>query len=404
MFLSSFSTGVAAIDDREYIDWKDYPNIVKFISKDLNYQTLEWESFLCTGTEIGRYVITAAHCVEGRYHFTIERNDGEVVKVELLSKGDSKKPATDWAILSLPTEVESEYTLTENITSDFGALYGFGALRILSDEEIPKIREYLYSNNGFNADSALKLLESDIPGIGYIYNDGDKLKMSHCSNIDKSGTATHALCVSSAGNSGGGLFINDDEMIGILSQGGYLSRDDTVFASIKPSLNVMQKLSADNCDEDFIHDIFNTRYHNPKVIRRIKDYYIVQGDGISFLTDSCGNVLLDRFAPNAKDIISLEHKDGQFLIEEAAPKMGVFVSGCDGQVQSQINKIFIERNNKIETIIYLINDDNTNEQISFDGGKTFYINEREAAARFLFTQQEFDKMPEDWKECLGIDK
>lgn len=404
LFLSFVNNGMSAIDDREYVDWKDYPNIVKFKAKDLNYQTLEWETFLCTGTEIGKYVITASHCVEGRAQFTIERNNGEIVKVELLSNGDSKNPETDWAILSLPTETDSKYELVENANSDFGALYGFGALRILSDEEIQKIRAYLYENNGFNADAALKLLQLDIPGIGYIYNDGDKLKMSHCSNIDQARNDIHALCVSSAGNSGGGLFINDNKIIGILSQGGYLSRDDTVFAPVKPSLNVMQKLSSESCDEEFIRDIFKTKYNNPREIHRINDFYIIHGDGISLLTDLCGNVLLDGFAPYAKQIISLEHKGNQYIIEETAPKMGFLVSGCDGMVQNQINRIFLDRNYKIKTIIYLINDDNTDEQISLDGGKTFYKNEHEAVSRFLFTPQEFSNMPDEWKECLGIKK
>ena len=402
LFLSFVNNGMSAIDDREYVDWKDYPNIVKFKAKDLNYQTLEWETFLCTGTEIGKYVITASHCVEGRAQFTIERNNGEIVKVELLSNGDSKNPETDWAILSLPTETDSKYELVENANSDFGALYGFGALRILSDEEIQKIRAYLYENNGFNADAALKLLQLDIPGIGYIYNDGDKLKMSHCSNIDLARNDIHALCVSSAGNSGGGLFINDNKIIGILSQGGYLSRDDTVFAPVKPSLNVMQKLSSESCDEEFIRDIFKTKYSNHKIqIYRINDFYVIHGSGISLLTDLCGNVLLNEFAPYAKRIISLEHKGNQYIIEETAPEMGFLVWGCDGMVQNQINKIFLERKDKINTIVYLIDDDDTYMLISLDGGKTFYKG-REAMARFLFTPEEFDNMPDEWKECLEI--
>lgn len=393
---------MSAIDDREYVDWKDYPNIVKFKANHFNPQTFERETFSCTGTEIGKYVITAAHCVEGFYNFTIERNDGESVKIELLSKGAASNPDTDWAILELPNEVESKYILSQDIISDFGALYGFGGLRILTDEELIKVREYLYSNNAFNADDAVELLESDIPGIGYIYNDSDRLKMSPCSAIRKTENGVEALCVSSGGNSGGGLFIDNKE-VGILSKGSvYINRGMAEFASIKSANDVMQKFVSKSCDEEFIRDVFKVKYNDPKEIRRINDFYIVQGSGISLLTDLCGNVLLDKFAPSAKRIISLEHKGNQYIIEETAPKIGVLVSGCDEIVQNQINGIFLERNYKIETKMYLIQDDNTNKQTSYDGGKTFYKNGREAVARFLFTPEEFDNMPDEWKECLRI--
>jgi len=402
LFLSFVNNGMSAIDDREYVDWKDYPNIVKFKAKDLNYQTLEWETFLCTGTEIGKYVITASHCVEGRAQFTIERNNGEIVKVELLSNGDSKNPETDWAILSLPTETDSKYELVENANSDFGALYGFGALRILSDEEIQKIRAYLYENNGFNADAALKLLQLDIPGIGYIYNDGDKLKMSHCSNIDQARNDIHALCVSSAGNSGGGLFINDNKIIGILSQGGYLSRDDTVFAPVKPSLNVMQKLSSGLCDEDFIRSMLEKKYLGFRVVR-LNDYYLVDLGGL--ITDSCGNILVEGIDTVTK-ISSIEHVNGQYKITKPLGLYYTINSRC-GEAYVEINKAIATRltEKRFDALIYLINDNerNINKSLkSVDGGRSFYTTSTEAVARFLFSQQEIDNMPDEWKKCLRV--
>lgn len=401
LFLSFVNNGMSAIDDREYVDWKDYPNIVKFKAKDLNYQTLEWETFLCTGTEIGKYVITASHCVEGRAQFTIERNNGEIVKVDLLSNGDSKNPETDWAILSLPTEMDSKYELVENANSDFGALYGFGALRILSDEEIQKIRAYLYENNGFDADAALKLLQLDIPEIGYIYNDGDKLKMSHCSNIDQTRNDIHALCVSSAGNSGGGLFTNDNKIVGILSQGGYLSRDDTVFASVKPSLNIMQKLSSGLCDEDFIRSMLEKKYSESKVVR-LNDYYLIDIGGL--VTDLCGNVLVEGIGRVTR-INSIEHVNGQYKI--TIPFSMYTINSSCGEAYVEINKTIAARRNekKFDALIYLIDDnerDINNSLKSVDGGKSFYTTSREAVARFLFSQQEIDNMPDEWKECLRI--
>ena len=396
LFLSFVNNGMSAIDDREYVEWKDYPNIVR-----VKAQGSDARGF-CTGTEIGKYVITAAHCVEGFYHFTIERNNGEFVEVALLSNGNAKNPDTDWAILELPKEVESKYVLSQDITSESGALYGFGGLRILTDEELIKVREYLYSNNAFNADDAVKLLESDIPGIGYIYNDSDRLKMSPCSAIGKTENGVEALCVSSSGNSGGGLFIDNKE-VGILSKGSvYVNRGMVNFASIKVANDVMQKLSSGLCDEDFIRSMLEKKYSGFKVVR-LNDYYLVELGGL--ITDSCGNILVEGIEGVTK-ISSIEHVNGQYKITKPLGSHYTINSRC-GEAYVEINKAIATRltEKRFDALIYLISDNerDINKSLkSVDGGRSFYTTRTEAVARFLFSQQEIDNMPDEWKKCLLV--
>ena len=251
-FFSFIDTGLAMAptDDREYIDWANYPNIVRVISSKGK----------CTGTQIGKYVITAAHCMDNDTTFTIIKSDGTSVKADLHSKGTNWGD-DDWAILLLPDESESKYTMSTEITSYSGETYGFGALRILTDEELAKIRQYLMDKKYFllSADSVEKILSDNIPGVGYIYKDSDNLKKSPCESINELDNGVFANCLTSAGNSGGGLFIDNTKIVGILSRGDLLGYG-TDFVSMERVINTINKTQSGTCDEEFVANIFESRY------------------------------------------------------------------------------------------------------------------------------------------------
>ena len=85
-----------------------------------------------------------------------------------------------------------------------------------------------------------------------------------------------------------------------------------------------------------------------------------------------------------------------------------YVKCHGGGTNLAVSEEIDSRADRIDEIITVI-DDNTDHDasisrhVSIDNGQNFYNSFVEACVS-LFTQQEIDEMPEDWKECLGIDK
>ena len=406
---------IAMTDTREYVDWNDYPNIVKIIKSNSYGDTV-----VCVGTEVGKYVITSAQCLGANKKITIHKNNGTSVSADLEMKGEYKPiytgfsyktvPNDDWAILSLPENTESKYEMVENITSDSGVLYGFGDLRILTDEELEKVRQYMeeYDNENtfppLSIDEVVLLLHQDIPGVGEIYGDGDKLKKNLCSGITKSNEGIEASCFWSNGNDGGGLFINDTQIVGIASDGNFMKQKN-VFASIKPTKDTIQQMDSGSCDEIFVKNILKSKY-NAGQARKFDNYYVA-GNDYAILTDLCGNLLFENLGISSKSLASIEHQNGQYRLILSKPQM--FLLRCG--LHNGLNDELTSKCQMVEKEIIVFDDNNDkdasrNRKISLNGGKTFYHDEEEKLAMLvsLFTQQEIDEMPEDWRECLGIKK
>lgn len=398
MMCFCFMPAFANIDTREYVDWRDFPNVVQVDAYDVYNKKVG----RCTGTQIDRYVITAAHCVENHaFIFKIHRNDGTSVDVNLISKGDASKQSTDWAILQLPTPVDSEYVISPDVTSNTGNLYGFGALKILSDDDILKIREYIFNNSGFDSDRVLELLDSDIPGVGYIYNDGDRLKKSTCSGITTNGDTLKYHCIASPGNSGGGLFVNNVELSGIVSQGPVMiGPGDLYAAKMQPVVDELQRLQSDNCNVDETISRLKKIYDN-QTVERFGDYLYTDGNYIYAITDLCGHILLRNV--DVGRIKNIEYRDGFYEITSKAVS-GFGVSGAPEGFNNALTNAYL-KNKNTDTFIYRISADDVNSEhikLSIDGGKNFFDEKTELKKlyRSLFNQSEMDNMPTQWQQFL----
>ena len=396
--LSLISKAFSEIDTRQYVDWKNFPNIVK-IETGNSYQDA-----YCTGTEIGQYIITAAHCVEGFDSFTILKNDGKKLTATIKSKGNAKIPKDDWAVLSLSDDTQSKYVLSDKLSSS-GSLYGFGALRILTDEEILKMRQFLEENAYafLDVDEVVKLLQSDIPGVGYIYNDGDRLKKSSCTNIRETNKGIEATCVASSGNSGGGLFVDNNKIVGVVSSGDIMNEGVT-FAALKSANDIIQQKQQETCDENFVvNNVFKKEieYSSHK---KIGAYYMVNGEkdgyAINRLTDLCGNVIFENLFLKP---YSIEYNNGVYKFI-TAQRIPVLTCGTGNGLNNEL----AERSQKIDYQIVLIDENSEKDsyksrRFSIDGGKTFHTTKEELCAS-MFTEEEKEHMSEDWKECLKIRK
>jgi hypothetical protein len=128
------------IDKREYVDWNlpEYQKIVLF------YPT---KDSICTAQYVDRNIIlTAMHCLHHktkRYKF--KRSDGRVGTATLLKHGvKNDNTYDDWALLQVDgMKNESEVWFDIADTARLGPIEnaGFGWMRIVSDEEIQKMKE-----------------------------------------------------------------------------------------------------------------------------------------------------------------------------------------------------------------------------------------------------------------------
>ena len=130
---------VGSIDHREYVNWADYPNVLQF---GIRYGN-GIDSY-CTAQYVGGdLVLTAAHCLDdGRSDYAIKNNNGDIFDVYLENKGryNSSINNDDWALLRVKNQngFSKKVFYKPKVLSRDAVVssIGFGALRILSDEEI----------------------------------------------------------------------------------------------------------------------------------------------------------------------------------------------------------------------------------------------------------------------------
>ena len=218
------------------------------------------ESHYCTGTIVkdpdGKpYLYTAKHCtVDENYmvrsELTIKLQDGRKLSVTIHKVGDydiehNKNVRGDWAIYSI---VNSDVPMVEKSTKrEIGVaplepyydarVVGYGALKIMSDAEIAEFQSryltylkdeknidakgdenvYGFYRGGVNTRDPyfINFLTKEYDYWSSLKNDASKLKLSHCKY---SATGRNVGCQGWGGNSGGPIFDNRGNIMGIYTR------------------------------------------------------------------------------------------------------------------------------------------------------------------------------------------
>ena len=142
--------GIGEHDDRVYVDWNQAPYDKIVYVQDMGAG--------CTGQYVAPDIIlTANHCFNGGYGAT--GNEGMVVDITvsdgrktqaILERVGKNMVGSDWALLRLSDSSffrQDYFDLDSEKIENFPVSVqnaGFGWLRILSDDEIDKIRNYFY--------------------------------------------------------------------------------------------------------------------------------------------------------------------------------------------------------------------------------------------------------------------
>ncbi|MCL1892392.1 MAG: trypsin-like serine protease [Alphaproteobacteria bacterium] len=247
------------IDKRQYVDWSA-PEFQKIVKIELLARS-------CTGQYVSpNIILTAAHCL---YYYSAQpsrflevRNyKGDVFPIRVIMAYNDfegmgrKQEDNDWALLLVedPAYYARNYF---NIARQgrIGAVQqvGFGALRILSDEEIHKIRKKLLERvklsknernllksgepekeqiviNDYRAlnnrqwerflnelDNANKPESEGGLGIPELFNNDRDLKSNaSCSIVSADGFIATHTCMTYGGDSGSALWAGQNELLGV---------------------------------------------------------------------------------------------------------------------------------------------------------------------------------------------
>lgn len=256
------SAYIGDVDKREYVDWSAEP-YNKIVLIKGNTFSADWVSVTCTGQYVAPDIIlTARHClIYGSAYddyqmigekIPIETYDGRETWVVLEKYG--KSLADDWALLRVTNGrfFSNEYfnyfpdSLKRN-DARFPVdvqIAGFGWLRILTPDEIAKIRKKLLEKNMPSYESAENYLDKFYDEFTTLL-DGKELKdwdvasgkkryrlkadksceltgVGDISVVDRANQLVafsyNGNCQSSEGNSGGAAWTNDNQVYGILSR------------------------------------------------------------------------------------------------------------------------------------------------------------------------------------------
>ena len=228
------------IDKRKYVsrDTEPFSDVV-----GLKYQGGEnW----CSGTlTADGIVVTAKHCIFDGYSNSYKPSDSIIINSRNGDTGVRTWRASghdvypngnyddtyDWALLAPRADIKSNI-LVSKLTNGTGdvVLVGYGALKILSDQEIRKIRteyaKWLNRNAGTNvAGNAADLNERSSFGSQFVsdikadkingipsdtFNDTNKLKASYCRATIGKANSNEIGCQMWGGNSGGSVFLKRD--------------------------------------------------------------------------------------------------------------------------------------------------------------------------------------------------
>lgn len=250
---------------------KPYSAVVTFINKN-GYTS-------CSGTIVkrqglksdssGYFLYTAKHCTDYNHDnlpddaLRIKLPDNREFDALLLKYGDSASEdsaqTSDWAIYSIVSnDSELENSFVKLNTSFMRGKHntrviGYGHLKIMSDEDIEKFKDeyvqFLINLNWGERDDNGNLILSQDSGFypdggmrgAYVmmfanknkFND-DELKVSYCTSFRD---ASFSDCQGWSGNSGGGAFDDDGDLMWIITLGNYTIGSDE-HAGITGGINI----------------------------------------------------------------------------------------------------------------------------------------------------------------------
>lgn len=196
----------------------------------------------CTGQYVSpNLILSAGHCKKDNdyvtyrvlnYKYKDVSGLVELIHTAYIHDQEYDKPG-DWAVwlITEPKYYNNDYFNTSVPSKDLDVINaGWGAIRVLTDDEIEKLKSFLQKEgdkiqtaNLYNTLVA-KLKSLNLPDL----EDGDQLKASECkvfynkSNPD----ILKTNCDSWTGNSGGG-YVQDDTLYGICSYGADTFDDDS---------------------------------------------------------------------------------------------------------------------------------------------------------------------------------
>lgn len=268
--------GVGDVDNRYYVTnemWKQSP-YNKFVHLKAHVYDMpvdERDSQVinvgnCTGQYVSpNLILSAGHCVKS-YDWVLYRalnyND-DSVPVELIYSAYNHDNAYDdlgdWAVWLIkdPKYYNKDYFNTSEPSKDLDVINaGWGAIRVLKDDEIKKLKSFLQKvgNKIQTADLYDKLADEledlNLPEL----EDSHNLKASKCKVLyDKANPyILKTTCDSWTGNSGGG-YVQDETLYGICSYGTNAfddERNTDYMVSAKQFKAKLQELIKENWPKD----------------------------------------------------------------------------------------------------------------------------------------------------------
>ncbi len=241
----------AGIDNRYYVTdemWKQDP-YNKFV-------LLEDSRGWCTAQYVSHnLILSAGHCVSGTKGYTITNYKYQKIPVELIynAYGDRDR-ANDWAVFRINKKryFNNDFfstSIPEHNVQVINA--GYGYLRILTDNEIGKLKALMQEMNASMAydEKIYNKLSEELSRQGMKNLEDDKLKASVCNLEGLSDSAVlKSNCYGWGGNSGGALVSKKDKILYGINVGGSYTFDNQSHdvVSSKQFQSTLKKLIAEN--------------------------------------------------------------------------------------------------------------------------------------------------------------
>lgn len=384
------SAYIGDVDKREYVDWSAEP-YNKIVLIKGNTFLADWVSVTCTGQYVAPDIIlTARHCLIYGSAYDDYQMIGEKIPIETYDGRETwtvlekygRSLADDWALLRVTNGrfFSNEYfnyfpdSLKRN-DARFPVdvqIAGFGWLRILTPDEIAKIRKKLLEKNMPSYESAENYLDKFYNEFTTLL-DGKELKdwdvasgkkryrlkadksceltgVGDISVVDRANQLVafsyNGNCQSSEGNSGGAAWTNDNQVYGILSRSrtsfdaDEFGENESLYSASSNFAAALREMKKTSPSKDVLADIISGRkvWNNGIVSDAAKI------DEIAAPLAMPGNYVE---ALNAKDIIDADSNQKNLLpVASFVDESGA----SDGTAMENMEKMLEDEKQQIDTL------------------------------------------------------